>query len=328
MLAIPSRKTCSLTAWQIPLGENIHATSSSTVSDGTYVGFLILTFIGACVAWLLTNAFAVVRSDGSKVILMKNPTWKTEIIGLWETIRSDPYVVLLFPMFFSSNWFYTYQFNGVNAAHFNTRTRALNNVLYWSAQIVGAFAFGYALDSTYFRRSTRARGVWVVLVLITLAIWGGGYDYQKGFTRADAASPTFKTMDWTTSGYVAPMFLYLFYGVYDAAWQTCVYWYIGSFTNNSRKIANFAGFYKGIQSAGAAIMWRLDDMGIPYLNEFASCWALLLGSLLFAGPVIYFCVKDHVELEEDLKFSDETTEDVVGAKVISSGTVDNSKGLV
>jgi hypothetical protein len=30
--------------------------------------------------------------------------------------------------------------------------------------------------------------------------------------------------DWTKPGYVGPMFLYLFYGFYDAAWQTCVYW--------------------------------------------------------------------------------------------------------
>ena len=31
---------------------------------------------------------------------------------------------------------------------------------------------------------------------------------------------------------------------------------MGSLSNNSRKLANFAGFYKGIQSAGAAGMWR------------------------------------------------------------------------
>lgn len=32
--------------------------------------------------------------------------------------------------------------------------------------------------------------------------------------------------------------------------------FMGSLTNNGRKLANFAGFYKGIQSAGAAGMWR------------------------------------------------------------------------
>jgi len=90
---------------------------------------MVLTFCGALLAFTLAPASAIVRRDGSKVILMKNPTWKTELLGLWETLKSDPYVILLFPMFFSSNWFYTYQFNSVNAAMFNTRTRALNSTL-------------------------------------------------------------------------------------------------------------------------------------------------------------------------------------------------------
>jgi hypothetical protein len=85
---------------------------------------------------------------------------------------------------------------------------------------------------------------------------------------------------------------------------------MGAMTNNGRKLANFAGFYKGIQSAGAAIIWRLDSKGIPYMNEFASCWALLAGGLLFALPVILLKIKDTVSLEEDLKFSDETVADV------------------
>jgi len=283
----------------------------------------VLTFLGAILALCLVNGKSVIRADGSHVILMKNPTWKTEIMGLVETITTDPWIILLFPMFFSSNWFYTYHFNGVNLAQFNTRTRALNNVLYWSSQIVGALVFGYALDFTKIPRRTRAKIVWCVLFGFTMVLWGGGYAFQKGYTRAEVEkgadtpndpSDDYVKMDWTSSGYVGPMFLYIFYGVYDAAWQTTVYWFMGSLTNNGRKLANYAGFYKGIQSAGAAIMWRLDGLGIPYMNEFASCWGLLVGSLLLAAPVILMRVTNHVELEEDLKFSDENVEDVVGVE--------------
>ena len=90
---------------------------------------------------------------------------------------------------------------------------------------------------------------------------------------------------------------------------------MGAITNNSRKLANFAGFYKGIQSAGAAIMWRLDGLGTPYMSLFASCWALLAGSLVIALPVMMLKIKDTVPLEEDLKFTDETVEDVIGHQV-------------
>jgi hypothetical protein len=85
---------------------------------------------------------------------------------------------------------------------------------------------------------------------------------------------------------------------------------MGAITNNGRKLANFAGFYKGIQSAGGAITWRLDGLGIPFMNYFASCWGLLTGSLFCALPVILMKIKDTVSVEEDLKFSDETIDDV------------------
>lgn len=80
---------------------------------------------------------------------------------------------------------------------------------------------------------------------------------------------------------------------------------MGAITNNGRKLANFAGFYKGIQSAGAAITWAIDGHKIPYMDMFASCWGLLAGSLLVALPVILMKIPDTVSVEEDLKFSDE-----------------------
>ena len=94
--------------------------------------------------------------------------------------------------------------------------------------------------------------------------------------------------------------------------------FMGAISNNSRKLANFAGFYKGIQSAGAAIIWRLDGMDSPppYMNLFASCWILLAGSLVIALPVMILKIRDTVPIEEDLKFTDETIEDVIGHKVI------------
>ena len=95
-----------------------------------------------------------------------------------------------------------------------------------------------------------------------------------------------------------------------AAWQVTIYWFMGALTNNGRKLANFAGFYKGIQSAGSAVIFRVDALKTPYMNEFASCWGLLGGSLLIAAPLIFTKIRDTVPIEEDLKFTDETYEDV------------------
>lgn len=291
---------------------------------------------GAVLALFLCNGKKVIRSDGSRVVLMKNPSWKSELIGLWETIRFDPYIVLLFPMFWSSNWFYTYQQNAVNAAYFNTRTRALNGFLYWFSQIVGAMILGPLLDLKYFRRSIRAKASLIALFIVTMAIWGGGYAWQRHYTRDDVdPDKGWKGWDWTTSGFVGPMFLYFFYGIYDSLWQGCVYWYVtlfplfiflrpeaflrklisnrymGALSNSGRRSANLVGFYKGIQSAGAAVMWDMDRRKTPFMAELASNWGLLCGSLVVAAPVIWLRIKDHVDVATDIQNTDETLDDVL-----------------
>jgi len=97
---------------------------------------------------------------------------------------------------------------------------------------------------------------------------------------------------------------------------------MGALSNSGRKSANFVGFYKGIQSAGAAVMWSLDSNNLPFMNEFASNWALLSFSLVCAAPVIFMKIKDHVSVEEDLVFSDETLADVLPAGHAEKGGAD------
>lgn len=90
---------------------------------------------------------------------------------------------------------------------------------------------------------------------------------------------------------------------------------MGALSNSGRKAANLAGFYKGIQSAGAAVFWRLDGLKKPYDTMFGATWGLLGGALVFAAPVIWLKIKDTVPIEEDLKFSDETVGDVVAPHI-------------
>merc|ERR1712000_400781 len=232
----------------IPLAENIHRTAGP-VTDGTYAAFIILMFIGLVLGIFLVNADKVIREDGTKVILMKNPSWKTEFIGLWETLFQDPWIGILFPL--------------------------------------------------------------------TMVIWGGGFAWQdKQVSRKVATSEEYQAnslVDWTDGGekFIGPMFLYFFYGFFDAVWQTCIYWYMGALSNSGRKAANLAGFYKGLQSAGACIYWGLDSSGMSYDLMFAVTWGLLGAALVIGAPVIFMRIKDTVTMEEDLKFSDETIEDVV-----------------
>jgi hypothetical protein len=57
----------------------------------------------------------------------------------------------------------------------------------------------------------------------------------------------------------------------------------------------------------------MDAKKTAYMTEFASCWGLLVGSMLFASPVIFFKIKESTAVEDDLRFSDETATEVLGA---------------
>lgn len=92
---------------------------------------------------------------------------------------------------------------------------------------------------------------------------------------------------------------------------------MGALGNSGRRLANVAGFYKGLQSAGSAVMWSLDSNETPFMNELASNWGILSGSLLVALPVVFMRIRDTVPLEDDLKGTDETIEDVLPPDAIA-----------
>lgn len=286
---------------------SVDNTELGKVGNGTYAAFLALSAVGWLIAMFMLPAKYVVKSDNTRVIVRENPTWKSEVIALGKTIVTDKHIILLFPMFWASNWFYTYQFNQFNQPRFNIRTRSLNNLLYWVTQIIGAGVIGLCLDSKRVGRKNKARIAHITVFVLTMAIWGGGYDFQKQYTRADiptgpdADKDAFWKIDWSDSRYGGPCVLYMCYGLFDAVWQTYIFWVLGALSNSARKVAVYAGFYKGIQSAGAAVVWRLDATGAEYMSIFASCWALCCGSLVLAAPVIWFYVKDHTEAEEDIQ---------------------------
>jgi hypothetical protein len=141
----------------------------------------------------------MIRTDGTRVVTTHNPTWKAELYGLYVCLRDDPWVLTLFPMFFASNFFYTWrkythygalhfrnspsaltvEFNDYNGALFNIRTRALNNLIYYAAQIVGSIAIGLLLDSVRFSRRFRAFSGWGILMGMTFVVHIWAYFYQK-----------------------------------------------------------------------------------------------------------------------------------------------------
>jgi hypothetical protein len=139
---------------------------------------------------------------------------------------------------------------------FNTRTRSFTGLWYWCSQILGSLAFGAFLDNKRWPRRRRAMAGWGVLFVILNAVWSGGLIADLDMSRpprgADAAK-WYRGMDVFDPGFGWYCLLYVCYGILDAAWQTYAYWLMGALSNEPRKLAYFAGFYK---VCVCARLWR------------------------------------------------------------------------
>ncbi|KAG0336116.1 DUF895 domain membrane protein [Podila horticola] len=71
------------------------------------------------------------------------------------------------------------------------------------------------------------------------------------------------TKNGERASYVGPLFLYMFYSLNDAAWQTYCYWLMGVLSNDVTVVSRYASLYKCTQSYGAAIAWRINAVGTP-----------------------------------------------------------------
>lgn len=273
----------------IPFVLNYRRTSAASVNDGTYITFMCFMSAGALLALAVLPPSRVVRGDGSRASAVRYSNVSTEAVEIAK-LFGDWRMLLIAPAAWASNFFYTYQFNNVNGLLFNLRTSGLNNVFYWGAQMAGSACIGWVLD--YGCRSRRRRGFLGIAAVAALgtASWGGGLANQLRY----ADGKWEQKLDFKDSGaaYAGPFLLYFSYGLLDAAFQSLVYWLIGALADDSRTLSRYSGFYKGVQSAGAAVAWQVDKHRTPLLAQLGVNWALTTVSFPLLALLVALAVED------------------------------------
>merc|ERR1712238_409174 len=127
-------------------------------------------------------------------------------------------MLLLTPLIIQSNWFYAYEFGGINGLLFDAPTRGL--------AIISAVNVGQ----------------WLYAII---------YQFSTGYDKGRAPDPP---INFTDGGaYVAPMILFMYCGLADSLVQTYAYWIIGAISNSPRTLSRYVGYYKGVQSFGACL---------------------------------------------------------------------------
>ncbi|RDA95782.1 hypothetical protein CP533_5175 [Ophiocordyceps camponoti-saundersi (nom. inval.)] len=267
--------------------------AKGSVSSATYVALMIVMLFGWSLGLLLCSPSrvlgAVVKPTKEEKAVPRKP-WREMVM---DTVRMTIKVLYtwrvacMLPLFFSANFFYSYQQNTVNGDTFNIHTRSLNGACYWLSQMAGGLFIGLILDLSYLGRRGRARLGWAIAFVLGLVIWGGGYRFQLWQNERLARNQR-QDVDFRDSSIAAgPMALYAFYGAYDALWQAFAYWLIGTESNSPARAAILVGAYKGLQATGGSIAWRINATNLDPTTELAVNWGLCIGSLIIVLPVVW-----------------------------------------
>ncbi|KAF9172207.1 hypothetical protein BGX21_003901 [Mortierella sp. AD011] len=319
--------------WNDPINDLGANTGDGGASTNSYIGYMSVMVVGMILSLFLLPSNKVIRRDGSHVIRIKYLSPITELKSVFYLFR-DWRMLCLVPMFFTSNWVYTYQFTGVNALNFSPRSRNMNSMFYWLSQIISSILFGSFLDRAEWSRPKRARSGLILLAILLIGTWCGGIIFQSTFGPTSAIlnkdgvyvkNPAdFHAIDLVRNPreYIGPFFLYIAYGCVDAMYQGYSYWLMGALTNDTSQAARFAGFYKFVQNLGSVLAPVVQTSVIGNgpsdgynalhatgngMGEIIVCVALVFTGVLGAIPVAFRAVKDHTfEIEEEI--SDELHE--------------------
>ncbi|KAI8065830.1 major facilitator superfamily domain-containing protein [Gongronella butleri] len=260
---------------------------ANQVNTGTYIGFIVIMAFGAFLAITLLPAKKVLRDDGTPVSLHKYSNWKRETVEILKLIM-DWRMIVLIPLMFSSNMFYTYQQQDYNAGLFNIRGRALNNMLYWFMQIVGSFLFGRLMDwERLGNRRTRGYIGGATVLVVMAVLWIGGIVVQQRYTRESVADPSFVKIDPLDPGYGGLLALYFLWGMGDSIYQGYIYWLLGAMSNDSERCARYAGFYKMVQNLGNICAAQVDAHKTAYMSTLIMNFVFNVVGLLLAFIVAY-----------------------------------------
>lgn len=277
-------------------GLNYHSTSG-TVSSSTYIALMVIMLFGWTLGIFICSPHRISLAQLRAAEEREQHTFKASCIGAIKTL-SKWRVMLMLPMFFTANVFYSYQQNQVNGLTFNIRTRSLNSALYWLAQMVGGLIIGLILDLPFLSRTNRARVGWAFLTSTGMAIWGGGYAFQKWQSNRLALGLK-QDIDYTSGNIsTGPIFLYIFYGMFDAFFQGFSYWLIGTESNSAERAAILVGAYKTFQAVGGAMAWRINAQHKSAFTQFGMNWGLCIASLIVVLPTVW-TVSKTTEPEDD-----------------------------
>ncbi|KAG0206353.1 hypothetical protein BGX28_002207 [Mortierella sp. GBA30] len=279
------------------------------VSPNTYIVYMVIMGCATLLAIFLARPSTIVRDNGEPVTVAKFAGLKAEGLAILS-VFCDWRMLLLIPAFFFSNFSYTYQFNDFNGFNFNIRTRSLNSLIFWVAQIIGALGIGYLLDRIPVKRPKRAKLGLLVIALLFMSTWIAALMVQLKHKWERKAMHPKELIDYEHgNNYTGLLAIYTMFGFCDAAFAVYCYWLMGALSNKHDELSRYAGFFKSIQSLGSAVAAPLDLAQTPLLAYLIINWILCAISIatmfLVCRTITDTTIDDEQYDEEESDYEDQ-----------------------
>jgi hypothetical protein len=109
------------------------------------------------------------------------------------------------------------------------------------------------------------------------------YQFSTGYDKGNAPEPPVRFGDGAE--FWAPFILFMYCGLADSLVQTYAYWIIGAISNDPKQLSMLVGYYKGVQSFGAALSWIIEANGVSSAFDMFSFGGAIYPSHLHCGQV-------------------------------------------
>ena len=211
----------------------------------------------AALDWF-SEAVATIQLFGTRTMLILGPL-------MWYTGFNQPYQLNTF------------------ARYFTARANGLEVIVFYGAEIFGAFLAGWILD----RDPTRPRTGALHVLAVFLAVTTGGYAlaFHSELNAARAAWPTCNVvpLDFTQTAIVGPTLAYFLWGLSDSQVQAFSYWLMRQLFADGPEQSRAVGFYKMIQSLGWCAGFALvPSERMPPIVQMGLTYACALVGVVFA----------------------------------------------
>ncbi|CAG8224923.1 unnamed protein product [Penicillium nalgiovense] len=277
------------------------AHAKGKVGSDTYLIFIALQCTAVPIAFFLTSPDKVQRTDGSKVRIILQDSWRDEMKELWKVCRRRE-ILLLLPVFWAA-YFNMYTGN-FKTYYFGVRARALIGFVTYFSTLLASTLISRFLDyrglsirnriKYRYRTSTSTVKVrletnkvhsFFYVIVAHIVAWVYCWVIQEKYTK----NPP--TLDWADKGFVEGFFVILLWEFAQQSLQNFLYYLLSTMTDNISELSRLSGILRGQESFSQAVSYGLNSK-----KWHGGRVPLIVNTILLVWPT-WLVVRTHVPIE-------------------------------